>query len=87
MQKLKNQHCIVQVLNGNDNICLARCFVLAAARVEQGPDSEEYEKLLRGYVAQREAAKALLDKIGFPDREMSLSDLPAVVKVIVESPL
>ena len=87
MQKLKNQHCIVQVLNGNDNMCLARCFVLAAARVEKGADSEEYEKLRKSWVTQREAAKALLDKIGLPDREMSLTDLPAFVKVIVESPL
>ena len=68
-------------------MCLARCFVLAAARGEKGVDSEEYEKLRKSSVTQKEAAKALLDKIGLPNREMSLADLPACVKVIFQKTL
>ena len=81
LQQLKRQQCIVQVLNGKDKMCLSRCFVLASTRVEKGVESEEYEKMLKNCATQREAAKALLEKLGLPDREMSLADIPTLAKV------
>ena len=62
-------------------MCLARCFVLASTRVEKGVDSDEYVAMRTNRGKQREAAKALLVKLGLADREMSLADIPTFAKV------
>ena len=81
VQQLKRKKCIVQVQKGPDRMCLARCLVIASTRVEKGSDSVEYKSIRDNTGTQREAARALLTKLGLVDRKMSIADIPAFAKV------
>ncbi len=75
-EKLNKFGFIVQVKNTKDKACLARCFVIAEALVKHGRSSQHYRDMVKNGGMQRHAALELLTRLGLPDREMTLEDLP-----------
>ena len=62
-----------------DNLCLARCLVVAKARVD---DPALFQRIRHNRSAkQRKQAKALQAAAGLPERICSLQDLPAFERV------
>ncbi len=80
LSKLQNKRSVVQIRNENDQMCLARCFVLAHALAVGGAKSPAYQQIRDNRATQRNKAMDLLKKLGLGDREMTIDDLPTFAK-------
>lgn len=76
---------IVQVRNENDQMCLAKCFLIASAFRNGGFGSPDYLKATKSRIYMKKEAKKLFVLIGLLDREMSMNNIPKFDEVFIEN--
>ena len=82
-KKLKNMRNVLNVAESNDQMCLARCFILGRVFNEHGTTSPEFKSVRDYPKRQREEAMKLLEQLKLPQTELSIEHLPKFSEVIL----
>jgi len=80
-KKLGNMRNVLNVRASNDQMCLARCFVLGRAFNEHGTGSAEYNRVKDSRNDQKAEAIKLLNELSLPQTELSIEHLPKFAEV------
>ena len=81
LRKLRSMRSVIRV-GGNDNMCLAKCMVLADALITFGATDSRYREILKSPKKQANLARVLLTRLGLShSTELGIDDVKAFEEV------